>query len=121
MSGIVGLVGSDIQANVLVRDCLINDYNFKRRTEFSRLCVPENVWLESEKKFFQEHDGKNFVYEDVRFPFEADFIRALGGRILHVSENWHGKFSDFLGSRYGILALVGDCFISTNVLLGLRS
>jgi hypothetical protein len=55
-------------------------------TEWGRNCIHENVWVEVciHRAKYWLRQGRSVVIDDVRFPNEADAIRAAGGIIIRV-------------------------------------
>lgn len=52
-------------------------------TEWGRNLVHENVWIGEAQQTLAAL-GQGMVISDVRFPNEAEWIRKIGGRIIHV-------------------------------------
>lgn len=55
-------------------------------TEFGRGCVHPRVWLMCAERSLSRHreEGHPVVFDDCRFPDEADFIRRLGGELWRI-------------------------------------
>jgi hypothetical protein len=55
-------------------------------TEWGRSCVHPDVWLMCWRETATSYlnDGVPVVVDDLRFPNEADLIRALGGQLWHI-------------------------------------
>lgn len=55
-------------------------------TEFGRGCVHPRVWLLCAERSLSDHRAKGHpvVFDDCRFPDEADFIRRLGGQLWRI-------------------------------------
>jgi hypothetical protein len=53
-------------------------------TEWGRNMVHPDMWIILAKKYMTDNPGARFVMTDVRFENEADMVRKLGGRIVHL-------------------------------------
>jgi hypothetical protein len=55
-------------------------------TEFGRGCVHPRVWLMCAERSLSRHlaEGHPVVFDDCRFPDEADFVRRLGGELWRI-------------------------------------
>lgn len=63
------------------------DFLQKLGTEFGRCMIHNSLWtLIQEARL--ELTSKPVFYSDVRFPNEADWIRRMGGHIIHLRCNW---------------------------------
>jgi hypothetical protein len=56
-------------------------------TEACRHGIADNIWIAALEK--RIHGYEDVVISDCRFPNEIDFIRSVGGKIIHVSR---GKY-----------------------------
>ena len=54
-------------------------------TEFGREMVDPNLWLKRMHDLYKKTNKYLFLVTDVRFENEAEYIRNLGGTIIHVS------------------------------------
>lgn len=53
-------------------------------TEWGRTCVRDDVWLILAQDALVR-EGPGMIIPDIRFQNEADWIRKLGGRLIHIS------------------------------------
>lgn len=59
-------------------------------TEFGREMIHPDIWLHLWREAVRREKGKPVVAEDVRFPNEADAVRALGGVLWWVKRDGCG-------------------------------
>jgi len=52
---------------------------------FPEMKLNESVWIRLADRKLQENSNKNFVFSDVRFPDEADFVKRKGGVLIKVT------------------------------------
>lgn len=81
-------------------------------TEIGRQLDPE-VWVKSLKRRLESHQAGpggpfSFVITDVRFPNEADVVKALGGEIWRVVRPALGERTDLHASETGMDDYVVD-------------
>ena len=55
-------------------------------TEWGRTLVNEHIWLTMAKQRYV-NQGAGMVIPDVRFSNEAEWVRKMGGRIIHVKRD----------------------------------
>lgn len=76
-------------------------------TEAGRKVLGENVWIDLAMRKAEQHE--NVVLTDVRFPNEADAVRAKGGRIVRVCRpgfgpvNGHGSETAMDGYLFDVV------------------
>ena len=65
-------------------------------TEFGRGCVHPQVWLMCAERALGNHraEGRPVVFDDCRFPDEAEFIRRLGGELWRIERPGNERQTD---------------------------
>lgn len=81
-------------------------------TEWGRNMVSEDVWLTLAKQKLLS-SGPGMVIADVRFDNEAEWVRAVGGRIIHVQRDQAERVKQH-ASEVGVAQLPGDGLILNN-------
>lgn len=66
-------------------------------TEVGREMFGENFWVDA--AIARIPDGSKVVFADVRFPNEADAIRALGGEVWRVERDGFGPANDHISEH----------------------
>lgn len=91
----------------------------KLGTEGGRLLFGEDIWLKRWRYHYDAYkDVMNYVVPDVRFENEAEYIRSLGGVVIHVVRD--GVESKLLGtsgkhaSEAGIKPHANDFVLDNN-------
>ena len=57
-------------------------------SEFVRNTVDENFWIWRMKNQINERESKDIIIDDIRFPNEAELVRRMGGRVIHLKRNF---------------------------------
>ncbi len=57
-------------------------------TEWGRDCIDGNLWVDTEMEV--QTAVANLVFDDVRYPNEADAVTAAGGVLIHVARSGAG-------------------------------
>lgn len=60
-------------------------------TKWGREMIHSDLWVNQSAVIFKQllAEGKYLVFDDVRFPNEADVIRKLGGKVIRVVRTGH--------------------------------
>lgn len=66
------------------RLCTIREYLQRFGTESHRHIFGDNFWVDNLAKNLHTHGGRIVVVTDVRFPNEAEAVRAAGGHVVRV-------------------------------------
>jgi len=53
-------------------------------TEFVRAMVSEDFWTWRMRQRIESREGCHIIIDDVRFNNEADLVRKMGGRVVHL-------------------------------------
>lgn len=76
-------------------------------TEIGRQ-LDENIWVKSLQKRLEAFPAGSVVITDVRFPNEADVVKALGGEIWRIIRPALGDRTDLHASEIGMDNYVAD-------------
>lgn len=87
-------------------------------TEWGRTCVAADVWIRAAERNIDQHRAHfgpraRVVITDVRFPNEAEWVRARGGLIWHLTRPDDGLDGDAgaHASERGVPYAISDCWL----------
>lgn len=118
-----GLVSGASLANRLAKDRPLQPWGKSPRqlmqslgTEWGRKLVHPDIWLlllDQKVTNASEHGAGGVIITDVRFENEAEYVRDMGGRVVHIERALPGA-ADTHPSERGVKVAYGDLTIDNN-------
>ena len=73
----------------------VREYLQRMGTEVGRNIISPTVWLDiAERKIKELGPNAKVVITDIRFPNEAEWVRALGGQVVRINREGFGPVND---------------------------